>query len=119
MIFWQIQCLHLMYSEATWVLVSFGTRVQPQMVLDPVYLPDYLSVSYGYHKVENSRVNIFYKKNVFCKFTWENEVFPKLKLYEESPKIMFNKCAVPNCSTGYKTGQKKASFYFPENQESN
>ena len=28
------------------VLVSSGTQVQPQVILDPDYLPDYLSVSY-------------------------------------------------------------------------
>ena len=27
---------------------------------------------------------------------------------------MVNKCVVTNCSTGYKTGQKKASFHFHE-----
>ena len=35
------------------------------------------------------------------------QVFPKLKLYVESPKVMVNKCVVTSCSTGYKTGQKK------------
>ena len=29
-------------------LVSSGTQVQPQIILDPDYLPDYLSVSYNY-----------------------------------------------------------------------
>ena len=37
-----------MYAEVAWVLVSSGTQVQPQVILDPNYLPDYLSVSYGY-----------------------------------------------------------------------
>ena len=41
-------CFH--YSDfsahSTWVLVSSGTQVQPQVILDPDYLPDYLSVSY-------------------------------------------------------------------------
>ena len=41
-----IQCLHLMNSEVAWVLVSSGTQVQPQMVLDLHYLRDYLSASY-------------------------------------------------------------------------
>ena len=35
-----------MTSEVAWVLVSSGTQVQPQIILDPDYLPDYLSVSY-------------------------------------------------------------------------
>ena len=37
-----------MYAEVAWVLVSLGTQVQPQVILDPNYLPDYLSVSYDY-----------------------------------------------------------------------
>ena len=35
-----------MYSKVAWVLVSSGTQVQPQVILDPDYLLDYLSVSY-------------------------------------------------------------------------
>ena len=37
-----------MYAEVAWVLVSSETQVQPQIILDPDYLPDYLSVSYDY-----------------------------------------------------------------------
>ena len=37
-----------MYSEVAWVLVSSGTEVQPQIILDTGYLPDYLSISYDY-----------------------------------------------------------------------
>ena len=37
-----------MYSEVAWVLVSSGTQVQPQIILDPDYLPDDLFVSYDY-----------------------------------------------------------------------
>ena len=44
LIFWHIQCLHLMNSEVAWVLVSSRTQVQSQIILDP----DYLSVSYDY-----------------------------------------------------------------------
>ena len=46
--FWHIHCLHLMFAEVTWVLVPSGTQVQPQVIFDPGYLPDDLSVSYGY-----------------------------------------------------------------------
>ena len=46
--FQQIQCLHLMYAEVAWVLVSTRTQVQLQIILDPDYLPDYHSVSYEY-----------------------------------------------------------------------
>ena len=31
-----------MYAEIAWVLVSSGTQAQPQVILDPDYLPDYL-----------------------------------------------------------------------------
>ena len=48
LILWHIQCLHLMYSEVAWVLVSLGTQVQPQIILVPDYLTDYLSSSYDY-----------------------------------------------------------------------
>ena len=44
--FQHIQCLHLMYAEVAWELVSSGTQVQPQIILNPDYLPNYLSVSY-------------------------------------------------------------------------
>ena len=30
---------------------------------------------------------------------------------------MVNKCVATNCSTSYKTGQKKASFHFLQDQE--
>ena len=43
-----IQCLDLMTSEVAWVLVSSGTQVQRQIILDPDYIPDYLTVSYNY-----------------------------------------------------------------------
>ena len=48
LVFRHIQCLHLMNSEIAWVLVSSGTQVQLQIILNPDYIPDYLSVSYDY-----------------------------------------------------------------------
>ena len=48
LIFRHIQCLHFMYSEVAWVLVSLETQVQPQIILDPDYVLGYLSVSYDY-----------------------------------------------------------------------
>ena len=48
MIFWYFKCLHLMYSEVAWVLVSSGTEDEPQIILEPGYLPHYLSVFYDY-----------------------------------------------------------------------
>ena len=43
----------LMYAKVTWVLVSSGTQVQPQVILDTEYLPDYLS---GGKKVKETKV---------------------------------------------------------------
>ena len=37
-----------MHSEVAWVQVFSGTQVQPQIILEPDYLPDYISVSYDY-----------------------------------------------------------------------
>ena len=51
LIFWHIHCIHLMNSEVAWALVSSGTQVQSQLILDPDYLPDYYSVSYDYGKL--------------------------------------------------------------------
>ena len=48
MTFQHIQCLHLMYAVVAWVLVSLAVLVQPQIILDPGYLLDYISVSYDY-----------------------------------------------------------------------
>ena len=45
--FLHIQCLHL-YLEVAWALVSSETQVQPQIIPDPGYLPNYLSISYDY-----------------------------------------------------------------------
>ena len=44
--FRHIQCLHPMYADVAWVLVSSVNEVQPQAILDTDYLPDYLFVSY-------------------------------------------------------------------------
>ena len=41
-----------MYADVAWVLVSSGTEVQPQIILDPDYLTDYLSVSYDYGLID-------------------------------------------------------------------
>ena len=46
--FLHIQCLRLMYAEVARELVSSGTQVQSQVILDTDYLLNYLSVSYDY-----------------------------------------------------------------------
>ena len=52
LIFRRIQCSHMMNSEVAWVLVSLGTQVQPQIILDPDYLANYLSVSDDYAQLQ-------------------------------------------------------------------
>ena len=42
-----------MYAEVAWALVSSGVQVQTQIIPDPGYLPDYLSVSYDYKKTDD------------------------------------------------------------------
>ena len=52
-----------MHAVVAWVLVSSGTQVQSQVILDPDYLPKYLSISYDYeytycpisHKIKATR----------------------------------------------------------------
>ena len=46
-----------MYAEVAWILVSSGTQVQPELILDPDYLSDYLFVSYDYGKRKYVRSN--------------------------------------------------------------
>ena len=36
----------MIYSEVVWVLVFSKTQIRLQIILNPDYLPDYLSVSY-------------------------------------------------------------------------
>ena len=59
-----------MYSEVAWVLVSSRTQVQLQMILEPGYLPDYLSVSYDYDVASTLSLCIepdtFYLVMSFC-----------------------------------------------------
>ena len=52
-----------MFSEVAWVLVSSGTQVQPQIILDPDYLPDYLSVSNDYGSCEQFLSKLVLRKN--------------------------------------------------------
>ena len=44
----------VLISEVAWVLVSSGTQVQPQIILNPGYLPDYLSDSYDYGNTQKN-----------------------------------------------------------------
>ena len=45
LIFWHIQCSFDVFFGS---IVSTGIQVQPQIILHPDYLPDYISVSYDY-----------------------------------------------------------------------
>ena len=76
LVFRHIQCLHLMYSEVAWVLVSAGTQVQPQIILYPDDLPDSFSLSHYYVSKKHSKCNdigffsqvLFYLTNIsLCK----------------------------------------------------
>ena len=49
-----------MYAEVAWVLVSSGTHVQRQLILDPGYIPDYVSVSYNYMAPGSINMPILY-----------------------------------------------------------
>ena len=46
-----------MYAEVAWVLVSSETQVKPQIMLEPNYLPDYLSVFYYYVIIKKIHVS--------------------------------------------------------------
>ena len=63
----------------------------------------------------------FFQKNIFFANLLGNiklQVFPKLRLSVGSPKVwLINVLHVTNCSTGCKTGQKKASLHFHEDKE--
>ena len=68
LIFRHIQCLHLIYAEVAWVLVSSRTQAQSKIIFDPDYLPDYLSVSYDYIKSVGFMImnSIFAQKPSHC-----------------------------------------------------
>ena len=74
-IFWHIQCLHLMYSEVAWVLVSLGTHVQSQVILNPDYLPNYLSISYDHGK--NEAINLMHNADL----TEKSRTLENIKTY--------------------------------------
>ena len=58
LIFQYFQCLRLIYFEVICELVSLGTQVQPQIILEPDYLPDYLSVSDDYGLIKSSKYRV-------------------------------------------------------------
>ena len=66
----------MMYAEAPWVLVSSETQVQSQVILDPEYLPDYLSGSYDYGFI-NLLIFLNTLKKSRCRFAYLFVSFPK------------------------------------------
>ena len=66
-----------MNSEVVWVLVSSESQVQPQKILEPDYLPEYLSVSYDYD---------FYNhvKKICRKASQENYALSRISNYVDS-----------------------------------
>ena len=71
LIFRYFQCLHLVYSEVAWVLVSSGTELQKHTILELKYFPNYLSVSYDYDYM------LLYKKNYFILYMYFSELWKK------------------------------------------
>ena len=53
-----------MHSEVAWTLVSSRAQIQPQIILEPGYLPDYLSFSYDYDATYNPGHNILELYNI-------------------------------------------------------
>ena len=58
-----------MYAEVAWVVVSSRTQVQPQILLDPDYLPDYPSVFYDYKMVEFTEMQLTCNKCLVWQLT--------------------------------------------------
>ena len=86
--FRHIQCLHLMYDEVAWELVYLGTQVQPQIILNPDYLPDYLSVTYDYvatyfQEEPSSVLVMFVQVNHFT-----SRLYVEVKVYQGKPKLV-------------------------------
>ena len=64
-----------MYSELAWVLVSLGTHVQLQIIMNLDYLPGYLSVSYDYGK--NEAINLMQN----AQLTEKSRTLENIKIY--------------------------------------
>ena len=91
-----IQCLHLMYSEVDWEQVSSETQVQLQIMLNPDYLPDYLSVFYEYDEknilslitIKTNGLIITLHENEFgCHFFFSGNKFEQLWVKIGSSRI--------------------------------
>ena len=85
--FQNIQCLYLMYAEVAWVLVSFGTQVQPQIILDTYYL---LFVSDDYEITMITRQN----DPIFFHLLFDLYLLVISFLHFKTFKIQF--CGVPS-----------------------
>ena len=64
-----------MYAEVAWVLVSLGTKVQPQIMPDPDYLPDYLSISYDYDNIEDIIVTFLMNEAVNWMYMFKENTY--------------------------------------------
>ena len=93
LIFQHIQCLHLINFEVGWVLASSRTQSQQQIILDPDYLPDYLSVSndYEYNDLTLLSCN---KRNIY----WLRNKFTLPKISVWSQILMLLKECINNTS---------------------
>ena len=64
-----------MYSEVAWVLVSSETQVQLQIILEPEYLPDYLSVSFKPNYGNKRLLVLVQEKKIFSKKCFGKIIF--------------------------------------------
>ena len=83
-----------MNSEVAWVLISSGTQVHPQIILETDYLPDCLSVSYDYASMESS-VSIFsiYQSDIYAMVRYPKLHISKIKArfnWEKGSEITMN-----------------------------
>ena len=67
MTFRHIQCLHLIYDEVAWVLISSGTQVPPQIVLNPVYFSIFPFLMTMVQKDGYNKLNLDYECQLYKK----------------------------------------------------
>ena len=66
-----IQCLHLMFPEVAWALVSSKSQIQLQIMLNSFYSHDYISISYEYAMSNETKQKYFY---FFWNSNWKDIV---------------------------------------------
>ena len=90
-----------MYAGVAWVLVSLGTQVQSEIILDPDYLPDYLSVYYDYALFKADQTN-FFISNYFQESVLKAEF---LESFLSDPWSVASKLYVQKTQTRFKAAE--------------